>query len=186
MISFSDFLIYLAGNRIKSINSRLFDGLINLKEADLRDNKCIKKHFLKPLWYYGSSPGDRVHLSELPKFVIGRCNFTETTEDEETSNESSGNAKTERTFVGDINRIAILETRLTAAENQISLLKELSHMLDAQHNLTCAAKTAELIKTLEIKRREIDELLEEKQRNQAAINDKDRKIEELQKKLSTN
>lgn len=89
-------------------------------------------------------------------------------------------------------RIASLEVKLAAAEtartrtdSQNIFIRNICEKLEAQHNATCNAKTKECRQNVANKFKEIEELLNEKQKLVASLNEKDQKIANLQKKLET-
>lgn len=79
--------------------------------------------------------------------------------------------------------IATLETKLAAVENQNIFVRDVCDKLDTQHSLTCAAKTEELRNTVEMNSREISELVKQRRKNVAEINEMKQKIFEQQKKI---
>lgn len=79
--------------------------------------------------------------------------------------------------------IAKLEEAFKAKDDQIRLITVVNDRLDAARIETCAAKTNELQTTLQMKLREVEDLLNDSERKTAEIVEKNRKIDELQKKI---
>lgn len=153
------------------MNGKLFDGLNKLIFVYLNGNECIDKNFK-----------DENALSAMPQIVSTKCGFLEVDEDNCSKEKAVIGTKTAE-ITKHLITIAICQTKLTAAEIQYSSMNVVFDKLDAQHSLTCSAKTKRLRDTVEMKSQEIEELLEEKQRNTVAFREMGDKIKELKRKI---
>lgn len=180
-------------NKIKTLNGRQFVSLTNLQHVNLIGNDCIDESFL----------GENKIL-KLPKVVTEKCaqhqqpgqncfqflevinNKTASEKDILLSELSNKTAELTQHLISIAKlqaEVSYVKAAKLQAEAQSSFLIRVYENLDAQRNETFLVKTEELRNTVALKLQEVDELLEEKQRNEAERNEMREEIKALKGKL---